>query len=225
MRIRDHWAGLNINPDICSLEDGCRLTPHELKRIHAAAAMVPPPPPPSAVIIDLIARLAGHVGVFPVDQLIHSLQSATRALRDNASDELVFAALVHDIGKTVSYRNHAEIGSAMVREFVSPDIHELLRLHDTFEIRHSPQPIPTEERMKYLQYRREPWFDLACRFTQDWDQAAFDPRYPTLSLKEFAPLIHSFCRRADGREVADGSAPLSFAQKLIEDRRGDSSAR
>ena len=29
------------------------------------------------------------------------------------------------------------------------------------------------------QYRGEPWFDLAARFADDWDQTSFDPDYPT----------------------------------------------
>ena len=193
-RIRDYWAGLDIDPEIRSLEAGRRLTASEQSRIHAAAANRPPPDPPSAVIIHLLSRLTGHVGVFPLDQLAHCLQAATRALRDNASDELVFAALVHDIGKSISYPSHAQIGSTIVRDFVSADIHAVLRVHDTFEIRHSPQRIPGKERKKYLQYRTRPWFDLACRFTQEWDQTAFDPAYPTLPLEEFTPLIESMCR-------------------------------
>jgi hypothetical protein len=42
---------------------------------------------------------------------------------------------------------------------------------------------------------QEAWVGLACRFVADWDQPAFDPRYETLPLEYFFPLIDSICRR------------------------------
>jgi hypothetical protein len=33
------------------------------------------------------------------------------------------------------------------------------------------------------------WYALAERFTDEWDQAAFDPTYSVLPLEEFEPLV------------------------------------
>ena len=37
----------------------------------------------------------------------------------------------------------------------------------------------------------EPWFELAERFADDWDQTAFDPDYDTLPLEHFEPLVRA----------------------------------
>ena len=50
---------------------------------------------------DLLLLLKGtHMELgFPVDLYTHSLQSATRAHRDGADDEMTVCALLHDIGE------------------------------------------------------------------------------------------------------------------------------
>ena len=44
-------------------------------------------------------------------------------------------------------------------------------------------------------HRQEPWFEQALVFTDEWDQAAFDPAYPVLPLEEFEPLLKQFFDR------------------------------
>ena len=53
-------------------------------------------------VLGMLRSLAGITDGFAVDQLTHSLQTATLAERAGADDELVVAALCHDIGKAVS---------------------------------------------------------------------------------------------------------------------------
>src|SRR5205085_10940098 len=50
-------------------------------------------------------------------------------------------------------------------------------------------------------YRGEPWFELAERFADDWDQTAFDPDYDTLPLEHFEPLVRA--RLASAQIVYD----------------------
>ena len=52
-------------------------------------------------VLAMLVSLADVVDGFAVDQLTHSLQTATRAERAGADDELVVASLCHDIGKAV----------------------------------------------------------------------------------------------------------------------------
>jgi predicted HD phosphohydrolase len=35
----------------------------------------------------------------------------------------------------------------------------------------------------------EPWYELAVKFTDEWDQTSFDPNYQTLPLEYFEPMI------------------------------------
>jgi predicted HD phosphohydrolase len=50
------------------------------------------------IIKNLLLRLEEQVDGFAVNQLEHSLQTATRAVHAGANEELIVAALCHDIG-------------------------------------------------------------------------------------------------------------------------------
>ena len=38
-------------------------------------------------------------------------------------------------------------------------------------------------------YANEPWYEMACKFTDEWDQISFDPEYDTLPLSYLEPMI------------------------------------
>ena len=56
-------------------------------------------------VIKHLQILEGDYGGFPVDRYTHSLQTATRALRDGRDEEYVVCALLHDIGETLGSFN------------------------------------------------------------------------------------------------------------------------
>ena len=62
-------------------------------------------------VLAHLRLLAGDYGGFAVDRLQHSLQTATRALRDGRDDEYVVCALLHDIGDTLGRFNHADVAA------------------------------------------------------------------------------------------------------------------
>ena len=128
---------------------------------------------------------------FGVSQLHHALQTATMAKRDNASDEIILAALCHDVGKTISILNHAEIGAAILRPYVSDATYRIVLTHQDFQGRHYYEYLGMPSNLRE-QHRNEPWFAAAEQFTDEWDQAAFDPSYPVLPLGEFAPLVRQY---------------------------------
>jgi predicted HD phosphohydrolase len=127
---------------------------------------------------------------FGVSQLHHALQTATMARRANASDEIVLCALCHDIGKHVSIANHAAIAAEILRPYVSGDAYQIVLTHQQFQGRHYFEHFGKSSSLRD-KYRGEPWFSLAERFTDEWDQAAFDPAYPVLPLAEFEPLVRA----------------------------------
>jgi predicted HD phosphohydrolase len=140
--------------------------------------------------LDLLQSLADITDGFAVDQLTHSLQTATRAERAGADDEIVFAALLHDIGKAVSVPNHPEIAAAIIRPYVRADVYHMIRVHQDFQGRHYYHHFGGDTNARE-QYHGEPWYDLAERFADEWDQAAFDPDYDTLALSHFEPLVRA----------------------------------
>ncbi|HZS05463.1 MAG TPA: HD domain-containing protein [Blastocatellia bacterium] len=139
-------------------------------------------------IKSMLRRLQEQVDGFAVDQLEHCLQTATRAERAGASEELVVAALCHDIGKVISVANHPAIAAEILRPYVSRETYEIVRTHQDFQGRHyyALMGMDPEARRRHA---AEPWYPLACRFTDEWDQTSFDPAYDTLPLEHFEPMI------------------------------------
>jgi predicted HD phosphohydrolase len=142
-------------------------------------------------ILQMLQSLSDVYAGFGVSQLHHALQTATMARRDNASDELVLAALCHDIGKAISIPNHAEISAAILRKYVSPDTHQIILTHQDFQGRHYYEFFGQSGALRE-RYKNEPWYATAETFTDVWDQAAFDPSYKVLPLAEFTPLVNQF---------------------------------
>jgi len=136
----------------------------------------------------MLARLEEQVDGFAVNQLEHGLQTATRALRAGASEELIVASLCHDIGKVISPANHAGISAEILKPYVSSETYEIIRTHQDFQGRHYYHLMGKDPEAR-RQYENETWYRQACQFTDEWDQTAFDPEYNTLPLSHFEPMI------------------------------------
>src|SRR5262245_15400616 len=139
-------------------------------------------------IKDMLLRLKEQTDGFAIDQLQHGLQTATRALRAGAPEELVVAALCHDIGKVISVENHPAIAAEILKPYVSHETYEIVRTHQDFQGRHYYALIGRDPESR-REHADQPWYQLACVFTDEWDQVSFDPEYDTLPLAHFEPMI------------------------------------
>jgi len=142
-------------------------------------------------IKKMLRELESIEGGFGVNQLVHSLQTATRAERAGASEELVLAALCHDIGKVISVPNHPAIAAEILKAYVSPETYWVILTHQDFQGRHYYKYLGMNPAARD-QYKDHPSYALAERFTDEWDQTAFDPNYETLPLEHFEPIIDRF---------------------------------
>lgn len=140
------------------------------------------------VIKSMLLQLEEQVDGFAVNQLVHGLQTATRALRDGASEEMIVAALCHDIGKVISVENHPAIAAEILKPYVSHETYEIVRTHQDFQGRHYYALLGKDPESR-RQYIGQPWYEMATRFTDEWDQTSFDPNYETLPLSYFEPMI------------------------------------
>ena len=146
-------------------------------------------------MIMLLESLAEISDGFITDQLTHCLQTATMAERAGADDEMIFGALMHDVGKAVSVPNHGPISAEMIQPYVRSDVYHAIKHHQDFQGRHYYHHFGASPDLRD-RFADEPWFDLCAEFTDDWDQAAFDPDYDTLSLEHFEPLIRRVTAQA-----------------------------
>jgi predicted HD phosphohydrolase len=141
-------------------------------------------------VLDLLRSLKGIVAGFNVDQLTHSLQTATRAERAGADEELVVASLCHDIGKAVSVPNHPRIAAEILRPYVRDEVYDVIRTHQDFQGRHYYHHFGGDPTARD-RYRDESWFGLGERFADEWDQTSFDDAYDTLPLEHFEPAVRA----------------------------------
>ena len=139
-------------------------------------------------MLGMLRALGDVTNGFAVDQLTHSLQTATLAERAGADEEMVFASLCHDIGKAVSVPNHPEIAAAIVRPYVRPEVYEVIRAHQDFQGRHYYHHFGGDVNARD-QYEGQPWYQLAAQFADEWDQIAFDPEGPCEPLEHFEPMV------------------------------------
>ena len=145
-------------------------------------------------ILTHLKILEGDTGGFPVDRLTHSLQSATLAFRDGMDEEYVVCALLHDIGDTIACFNHADIGAAMLKPFVSEENHWMLEHHGIFQGYYFFHYIGLDRDMRE-KFRSHPCFERTAMFCARHDQNAFDPDYDTMPLSAFEPMLRRVVAR------------------------------
>lgn len=149
-------------------------------------------------VLGMLRSLEDVTDGFAVDQLTHCLQTATLAERAGADDEVVVAALCHDIGKAVSVPNHPAIAAAILRPYVRDEVYDMIRVHQDFQGRHYYAHFggDPDAREKHRGELDGETFALAARFADDWDQVAFDPNGPTEPLEHFEPVVRSVFAQA-----------------------------
>ncbi len=132
--------------------------------------------------------LEGDYGGFPVDRYTHSLQTATRALRDGRDEEYVVCALLHDIGDTLGSFNHPDIAAAILKPFVSEANLWMIQHHGIFQGYYFFHHIGMDRDMREA-FRSHPHFERTAQFCELYDNPAFDGRAETLPLGEFEAMM------------------------------------
>ena len=149
-------------------------------------------------MMDLLRSMGDLHQGFAVSQLDHALQTATRAERDGASEDMIVAALCHDIGKTFSNANHPAIAAEMLRPWVSDEAYWVVKYHQDFQGRHYYARVGMDPEMRRKHEGHE-HYKMAEVFTDDWDQTAFDPDYEAEPLEHFEPLVRKVFSRQPRR--------------------------
>jgi predicted HD phosphohydrolase len=145
-------------------------------------------------VLDLLRGLEGHNPGYLIDRYQHSLQTATRALRDGADEETVVAALVHDVGDLHAPENHSAFAAAILRPYVADDTYWMILHHGLFQgyyyVHHFGGDRNARER-----FRDHPAYRKTVAFCARWDQCSFDPDYDTLPLETFEPMVRRLFAR------------------------------
>lgn len=147
----------------------------------------------------------------PVSRHEHSLQTATRALRDGRNDEYVVCALLHDIGDMLCPYNHQDVAVAILRSFVSEKNLWIIEQHALFQGYYFFHHFGGDRHARD-QFKTHPWYDDVREFCEKYDQAAFDPNYDTLPFEAFEPALRRVLGRTQGDTGAGEPASAMDAQ-------------
>lgn len=156
-------------------------------------------------ILEALQRLQGGLAGYRIDRLEHSLQTATRAELDGADSQWIVAALVHDIGDDLAPMNHSEFAASLLKPYVREEVHWVIAHHGLFQMAYYAHHLGKDPHARE-RYRDHPYYDSCVRFCEQWDQASFDPDFPTQPLSHFEPLVTEIFT-----EPAPGMADSSLA--------------
>lgn len=139
-------------------------------------------------VLGHLKELDGDFGGFPIDRLHHSLQTATRAFRDERDEEYVVCALLHDVGDLLGSYNHPDIAASILKPFVSEQNHWMVEHHGIFQGYYYFHHIGMDRNARD-RFRDHPCFNYTFEFCDKYDQSSFDPDYETLPLAAFEPML------------------------------------
>ncbi|MDY0885590.1 HD domain-containing protein [Dongia soli] len=149
-------------------------------------------------VMEALAKLDHSLEGYKVSRLEHSLQSATRAEADGADEEMIVAALIHDIGDELAPYNHAEIAAGMIRPYVRAEVTWVVEQHGIFQMYYYAHHLGGDRNARD-RFRDHHWYASCERFCERWDQASFDPDYASKPLSYWEPLV----RDIFGRQAHD----------------------
>ena len=145
-------------------------------------------------ILEALRNLDSSLDGYQVTRLEHSLQSATRAEKDGADDEMVVATLVHDIGDDLAPYNHSQLVASVIRPYVSEKVYWIILHHGIFQEYYYAHHIGRDRNARD-KFKDHPYYQDAVDFCEKWDQKSFDPNYESYSLDYFEPKVRKLFSR------------------------------
>ncbi|MBV8754440.1 MAG: HD domain-containing protein [Hyphomicrobiales bacterium] len=175
-------------------------------------AIIQSTPEMPSLVLKWLRRLRRDVNGRRVDQLTHSLQTATLAFQAGAADDIIVAALCHDIGKAVSWVDHGRRSADIIKPYVTSAAYWVVAAHDDFLAVYNINRSGLDPYAFREKHARRRWYKTAVVFADEWDSMAYDPTIKPLSLRYFEPLIRRVF--AATRRRAERDTGLALIQEL-----------
>ena len=145
-------------------------------------------------LLKFMSTLDDTLEGYKVTRLEHSLQTATRALKDKADDEMIVAALFHDIGDELAPLNHSEYAAAVLKPYVSEKTHWIIEKHGEFQMYYYAHHLGGNRNQRD-KYKGHKYFLDTINFCEKWDQSSFDPNFKSLNIENFRPYVQKIFSR------------------------------
>ena len=145
-------------------------------------------------ILKFMSSLTETLEGYQVSRLEHCLQSATRAYNAGESDEMVVAALLHDIGDELAPMNHSEYAASILKPYVSEKTHWIIEKHGEFQSYYYVHHLGGN-RNKRDKYKDHKYYKACLEFCEKYDQNSFDPNFKSFPLTFFKPMVKKIFSR------------------------------
>ena len=145
-------------------------------------------------ILKFMSGLTETLEGYQISRLEHSLQCATRAYKNGESEEIVVAALLHDIGDELAPMNHSEYAAAILKPYVSERTYWIVEKHGEFQMFYYAHHLGGDKN-KRDKYKGHKYYQATIDFCEKYDQNSFDPNYKSLPLDFFKPMVKKIFSR------------------------------
>mgnify|MGYP002014210389 CR=1 FL=1 len=104
------------------------------------------------------------------------------------SDEMIVATLLHDIGDELAPMNHSQYAASILRPYVSEKTYWIILHHGLFQTYYSAHHLGGDRNARD-KFKDHKYYQDTIDFCEKYDQCSFDPKYKSMSLEDFIPLI------------------------------------
>ena len=122
------------------------------------------------------------------------LREKCRHLKNGENEEMVVAALLHDIGDEFAPMNHSQYAAAVLRPYVSEKTHWIVEKHGLFQTYYSAEHLGGDKNARET-YKDHKYYQATIDFCEKYDQGSFDPNYKSLPLEHFEPMVRRIFSR------------------------------
>jgi predicted HD phosphohydrolase len=145
-------------------------------------------------LLTMLGMLKGDGLGYQIDRYDHSLQSATRAYRNNERVDLVVGALLHDVADAFAPENHSDAAAALLAPYVDTETHWVIKHHGIFQGYYYFHHLGGDRDARDM-YKDSPYYQACVHFCENYDQNCFDPDYENMTLDEFMPMLEEVFSR------------------------------
>ncbi|MYJ52936.1 MAG: HD domain-containing protein [Gammaproteobacteria bacterium] len=139
-------------------------------------------------LMKALAGLGETLPGYRITRLEHSLQSATRAHDAGEPEEMVVAALLHDIGDALAPAAHSEMAAAILRPYVSERVYWIVKHHGLFQTYYYNHHFGKDRHAREI-HKSHRWYEDCVQFCHNYDQNCFDPDFESKDLEFFRPMV------------------------------------
>tara|TARA_A200000113_G_scaffold198348_1_gene190416 strand:- start:332 stop:607 length:276 start_codon:yes stop_codon:yes gene_type:complete len=88
--------------------------------------------------------------------------------RNGADIELIFAALIHDVGNALAPENHSQVFTTIIQPFSLDEVTWILQMHGLFQMYYYVDKLSLEKDGRDI-YREHNLFNATVKFCQKWN--------------------------------------------------------